>query len=103
VEGVRNQGDSEVNLLESLVQSSGIVHIEGDSLGVGEAFAELLGALKGSAGCKSQKRNVLSVYANQIFVMQMRCPGYIHPASCHWSSGDHERHMQPSSKKKGLY
>jgi hypothetical protein len=53
VESVRNQGNSEVNLLESLVQSSGIVYIEGNSLGVGEAFAELLGALKGSAGCKS--------------------------------------------------
>lgn len=50
VEGVRNQGNSKVGLLESLVQSSGIVHIEGNSLGVGETLAELLGTLKGSAG-----------------------------------------------------
>jgi hypothetical protein len=64
VEGVRNQGNSKVNLLEGLVQSGGIVHIEGDSLGVGETFAELLSALEGSASC-NRRKEPLSVYASQ--------------------------------------
>lgn len=51
VEGVRDQGDSHVNLLKSLVESSGIVDIESNGLGVLEAFGELLGVFEGSAGC----------------------------------------------------
>lgn len=51
VEGVGDQGDGEVNLLQSLVKSSIVGDIEGDGLGVLEAFAELLSTLEGSAGC----------------------------------------------------
>lgn len=50
VEGVGDQGDSQVDLLHGLVQSGVIVDIEGDGIGVLEAFAELLGALEGTAG-----------------------------------------------------
>lgn len=50
VEGVRDQGDGQVDLFEGLVQRSGIVDIEGNGLGVFEPGAELLGALEGAAG-----------------------------------------------------
>lgn len=101
VEGVRDQGNSKVNLLEGLVQSSGIVHIEGDSLGVGEAFAELLGALEGSASCKSQKITIVSLCESKFCGVNEMFG--IHPSGfsshCDWYSGDHERCMQPLSKK----
>lgn len=106
VEGVRNQGNSKVGLLESLVQSSGIVHIEGNSLGVGETLAELLGTLKGSAGYKSHQHR--AGLCRSITVKQMRCPGYIHPASsvqasCHWSGRDHERYIGNPQVRKDVY
>ena len=50
VESVGDQADDEVDLLESLVQSSIITDIEGDGLGVLEAIAQLLSTLKGTAG-----------------------------------------------------
>ena len=50
VEGVRDQGNSHIGLLKSLVESSFIADIEGNGLGVLEALAELLGVLEGSAG-----------------------------------------------------
>lgn len=50
VEGVGDQGDGQVNLLHGLVQSGIIADIEGDGVGVLEAFAQLLGALEGTAG-----------------------------------------------------
>lgn len=50
VEGVRDEGDDNIGLLEGLVKSSGIVDIKGDSLGVLEAAGESLGALEGTAG-----------------------------------------------------
>lgn len=51
VEGVGDQGDGEIDLLQGLVKSSIIGDIEGDGLGVLEALAELLSTLEGSAGC----------------------------------------------------
>ena len=51
VEGVRDQGDSHIDLGKGLVESSFITDIEGNGLGVLEALAELLGVLEGSAGC----------------------------------------------------
>lgn len=50
VEGVRDQGDGQVNLLHDLVQGGVIVDIEGNSLGVLEAFAQLPGAFESPAG-----------------------------------------------------
>lgn len=50
MEGVGNERDHDIGLLESLVKSSGIVDIKGDSLGVLEATGESLGALEGTAG-----------------------------------------------------
>lgn len=50
VEGVGDERDHDISLLESLVKSSGIVDIEGDGLGVLEATGESLGALEGTAG-----------------------------------------------------
>jgi hypothetical protein len=51
VESVRNEGDDNIGLFEGLVESSGIVDIKGNSLGVLEASTESLGALEGAAGC----------------------------------------------------
>ena len=50
VESVGDQADDEVDLLESLVQSSIITDIEGDGLGVLEAGTELLGGFEGTTG-----------------------------------------------------
>lgn len=50
VEGVGDQGDGDIVLRESLVEGLVIADIEGNGSGVLEAFAELLGALEGSAG-----------------------------------------------------
>lgn len=51
VEGVGDQGDDDIVLRESLVKGLVIANVEGNGSGVLEAFAELLGALEGSAGC----------------------------------------------------
>lgn len=51
VEGVGDQGDDHVGLLDGLVKSTGIADVKGDGLGVLEALAELLGTFEGSAGC----------------------------------------------------
>lgn len=51
VEGVGDQGDGEIDLLQGLVKSSIIGDIKGDGLGVLEALAELLSTLEGSASC----------------------------------------------------
>jgi len=48
--GVRDQGDDEVDLLKFPVEGGGVVDVERDGRGVGEALAELLGALERSAG-----------------------------------------------------
>lgn len=50
MEGVWDQGDNHVNLLESLVQGSSIVHVQGNGSGVLEAAAKFLGAFESSAG-----------------------------------------------------
>lgn len=50
MEGVWDQGDNHVDLLESLVQGSSIVHIQGNGSGVLEAAAKSLGAFESSAG-----------------------------------------------------
>lgn len=50
VEGVGDQGDGDIVLRESLVEGLVIADIEGNGSGILEAFAELLGALEGSAG-----------------------------------------------------
>lgn len=57
VEGVRDQGNSHIGLLKSLVESSFIADIEGNGLGVLEALAELLGVLEGSAGYSWEEFN----------------------------------------------
>lgn len=49
VEGVRDQGDGQVDLFQGLVEGGIIVNVEGDGLGVFEALAELLGAFEGAA------------------------------------------------------
>lgn len=51
VEGVGDQGDGNIMLRESLIESFFIADVEGNGSGVLKAFAELLGALEGSAGC----------------------------------------------------
>lgn len=51
MEGVGDQGDGHIVLGEGLVEGIGISNVEGNGRGVLEAFAELLGALEGSAGC----------------------------------------------------
>lgn len=50
VESVRNQRDSHIDLLESLVQRGVVVNVQRNGLGVLEALAELLGIFEGSAG-----------------------------------------------------
>lgn len=52
VEGVRDQGDGQIDLLKGLVEGGIIVNVEGDGRGVLEALAELLGALEGAAGLR---------------------------------------------------
>jgi hypothetical protein len=49
VEGVGDQGDSDIGLLEGLVKGSIIVDIKSNGLGVLEARGELLSALEGTA------------------------------------------------------
>lgn len=51
VEGVGDQGDGDIVLRESLIEGLVIADVEGNGSSVLEAFAELLGALEGSAGC----------------------------------------------------
>lgn len=50
VEGIGDQGDGQIDLLQGLVEGGGIVDVERDGLGVFEALAELLGAFEGAAG-----------------------------------------------------
>lgn len=50
VESVRDQRDSQIDLVEGLVERSIITDIEGDGVGVLEAGAEFLGAFEGAAG-----------------------------------------------------
>jgi hypothetical protein len=49
VEGVGDQGDGDIGLLEGLVKGSIIADIESNGLGVLEARGELLSALEGTA------------------------------------------------------
>lgn len=51
MEGVWDQGDDEVVLGDSGVEGLCVVDIEGGGLGVLDAGGELLGGLKGPAGC----------------------------------------------------
>lgn len=49
MEGVGDEGDNDIGLLEGLVKGSSVVDIKGDGLGVLEAAGESLGALEGTA------------------------------------------------------
>jgi hypothetical protein len=68
VEGVGDQRDNESNLAHSLVEGLVIIDVEGNSLGVLESFAELLGALESSASCNSGKEEPLDPCTTLILV-----------------------------------
>jgi hypothetical protein len=58
VEGVRDEGDDQVDLRELLVESGIIAHVEGDGICVLEARGELFGAFQCSTGyvrCRQQR------------------------------------------------
>jgi hypothetical protein len=51
VESVRDQGDSKVDLVEGLVESTGIIDVQRNGRGVLETLGELLGTFEGTASC----------------------------------------------------
>ena len=52
VVGVGNERDDEIDLLELLVESGGVVDVEGDGLGVLSAGGKLLGVVEVSGRCR---------------------------------------------------
>lgn len=52
---VWDEGDDELDLGQLSVQGSRVIDVQGDGVGVLDAFAELLSALEGTAGCSSRR------------------------------------------------
>lgn len=77
--GVWDQGDDQVDLLERLVECGRIVHVEGDGLGVLEAFGELLCALERSAGCVWNSPMEVNYYASSYISSYPRTSSFLLP------------------------